>query len=152
MGLIMTADLDARKVTYEDTAQAQAAIEDASAVARDYVSPIFDEVEAAAQDNPVPAAVTAVVVGMVRRVLTNPSGHAAETLGDFSFQAGVNAVATLMPTARERRMLRRAAVVYAKANALDVPSWGAGGVNMQADLPAPPAYWDGIKLPSDDAI
>lgn len=150
MGLITTADLDARHVGYEDVGQAQAAIEDASAVARDYVSPILDDVEAVAGDgNPVPAAVTAVVVGMVRRVLTNPMAHAAETLGDFSFQAGSNLVASLLPTARERRMLRRAAARYAKANGLVVPSWGASSPYMQADLPAPPAYWDGIKLPSD---
>jgi hypothetical protein len=151
VGLITTADLDARKVTYEDSAQALAAIEDASAVARDYVSPILDDVDRGGTPD-VPGAVVAVVVGMVRRVLTNPSGHAAETLGDFSFQAGSNAVATLMPTQRERRMLRRAAAAFAKAQGLTVPSWGASGVNMQADLPAPPAYWDGIKLPSDDTV
>ena len=99
MGLITTDDLDARKVEYEDADQAEAAIEDASAVARDYVSPILDDVERG--DTPdVPGAVVAVVVGMVRRVLANPRGLAAETLGDYSFQAGSNAVATLMPTPR----------------------------------------------------
>lgn len=149
MGLITTADLDARRVEYEDNGQALAAIEDASAVARDYVSPILDDVDRGESPD-VPGAVVAVVVGMVRRVLTNPSGHIAETLGDFSFQTGSNAVATLMPTARERRMLRRAAARFAKANGMDVPSWGAEGVAMQADLPAPPSYWDGITLPSDD--
>jgi hypothetical protein len=151
VGLITTADLDDRKVEYEDTAQALAAIDDASAVARDYVSPILDDVDRGGSPD-VPGAVVAVVVGMVRRVLTNPRGLAAETLGDYSFQAGANSVATLMPTQRERRMLRRAAAAFAKAQSLDVPSWGASSGYMQADLPAPPAYWDSIKLPSDDSV
>jgi hypothetical protein len=148
VGLITTADLDDRKVEYEDNGQALAAIEDASAVARDYVSPILDDVDRGGTPD-VPGAVVAVVVGMVRRVLTNPRGLAQETLGDYSFQAGSNAVATLMPTSRERRTLRRAAAAFAKAQGIAVPSWGASGVYQQADLPAPPAYWDGIKLPSD---
>lgn len=151
MGLITTVDLDDRKVEYEDNGQALAAIEDASAVARDYVSPILDNVDRGGTPD-VPGAVVAVVVGMVRRVLTNPRGLAAETLGDYSFQAGVNAVATLMPTTRERRMLRRSAAAFAKAQGLTVPSWGASGAYQQADLPAPPAYWDGIHLPSDDVV
>lgn len=157
MGLITTADLDARKVEYEDVPQAEALIEDASALARDFVAPILDDVERG--DTPdVPGVVVAVVVGMVRRGLTNPRGLAQETLGDYSFQAGSNAVATLMPTAREKRMLRRAAVAFVKAQpgyvkgVTAIPSWGAEGVRQQADLPAPPAYWDGIRLPSDDNV
>lgn len=134
MGLIAVADLDARQVEYADNAQALAAIEDASAVARACVEPIFDDVETP----DAPAVVVAVVVGMVRRVLTNPRGLAQETLGDYSFAAGANAVATLLPTARERKLLRKAAVAYAKANAMDVPAFGTGGVYTQADLPVPP--------------
>ena len=151
MGLILVADLDNRQVEYADTAQAQAAIDDASAVARACVSPVLDQVEAADTNNPVPAVVTTVVVGMVRRLLTNPLGHQSETLGDFSFAAGSNAVATLLPTAREKKLLRRAAVAYAKANAMDVPTFGADGVYQQVDLPAPPAFSEGITLPSDQA-
>lgn len=150
-GLINLTDLDARRVEYEDTGQAQAAIDDASAVARDYVSPVLDAVERGGTPD-VPGSVVAVVVGMARRVLTNPRGLASEQLGDYAFQAGSNAVATLMPTGRERRMLRRAAAVFAKANGMTVPSWGASSAYQQADLPAPPAYWDGIHLPSDDAL
>jgi hypothetical protein len=149
VGLITAADLDARKVEYEDSGQALAAIEDASAVARDYVSPILDDVDRGGTPD-VPGAVVAVVVGMVRRVLANPQGLQSATLGDFTFAAGTNSVATLLPTQRERRLLRRAAAVWAKANGLPVPSWGASSVYQQADLPAPPAYWDGIKLPSSD--
>ena len=134
MGLISVADLDSRRVEYADDAQAQDAIEDASAVARACVEPVFDAVNSP----DTPAVVVAVVVGMVRRVLTNPRGLAQETLGDYSFAAGSNSVATLLPTARERKLLRKAATAYALANALDVPSYGADGVYLQADLPAPP--------------
>lgn len=131
-GLISVADLDARKVEYVDSAQAQAAIDDASAVARACTSPVFDTVNTPSA----PAVVVATVVGMVRRVLTNPRGLSQESLGDYSYAAGANSVATLLPTAREKRVLRRAAAVYAKANALDVPSFGADGVYLQADLPS----------------
>ncbi len=130
-GLISTDDLDARRVEYADGPQAQAAIDDASAVARLYVAPVLDGV-----DTPdAPAAVVAVVVGMVRRVLANPRGLAQETLGDYSYAAGANAVATLLPTAREKRLLRQAAAAYATANDMEIPAWGTGGVYQQADLP-----------------
>jgi len=130
-GLISVADLAARKVEYEDTVQAQAAIDDASAVARACAEPTLD----ALTDETAPAAVKAVVVGMVRRVLANPRGLAQETLGDYSYAAGANAVATLLPTSRERKLLRKAAAAYAKAQGDTIPAYGAGGVYMQADQP-----------------
>ena len=134
MALITTADLDARGITYADAAQGAAAIADASAVARSYVYPVLDGV-----DSPdTPAAIVAIVCNMARRLLTNPVGLAQETLGDYSYQAGTNGVATLMPTARERRMLRQAAAAYAVANAIEFAAWGSGGLYMQADLPADP--------------
>jgi hypothetical protein len=129
-GLISVADLDARQVSYTDSAQAQAAIEDASAVARACVEPTLDDVDAP----DAPAVVVAVVVGMVRRVLTNPSGFSQETLGDYSFATGGGGVATLLPTSREKRLLRKAAAAYATAQGDDPPAYGAGGVYMQSDL------------------
>lgn len=140
MGLISIADLTARQVEYVDTAQAQAAIDDASAVARACVSPVLDAVNTPTT----PAAVVAVVVGMVRRVLANPRGLSQETLGDYTYMAGSNAVATLLPTGRERRLLRQAAAAYAKAQVppIPVPAWGASGVYMQADLPVPQTRLD----------
>ena len=132
-GLISVTDLDARQVQYADSAQAQAAIEDASAVARACVEPTFDDLEAGAT---VPGVVVAVVVGMVRRVLTNPSGFAQETLGDYSFATGGGGVATLLPTAREKRVLRKAAAAYANAQGDTPPAYGTGGAYMQADFPA----------------
>lgn len=141
MGLIAVSDLDARQVEYVDSAQAQAAIDDASAVARACVAPVLDDVETP----DAPAAVVAVVAGMVRRVLANPRGLQSETLGDYTYAAGSNAVATLLPTQRERKILRQAATAYALANDLDVPTWGAAGPYMQADLPATTV--DDIVLP-----
>jgi hypothetical protein len=130
-GLISVADLDARQVEYVDSAQAQAAIDDASAVARACVEPTFDEVETPAT----PAVVVAIVVGMVRRVMANPRGLAQETLGDYSYATGGGGVATLLPTAREKRMLRKAAAAYATAQGDDVPAYGSVGVYQQIDLP-----------------
>lgn len=140
MALITTDDLDARRIEYADAAQAAAAIADASAVARSYVAPVLDSVNSP----DTPDAVVAVVCGMVRRGLTNPRGLAQETLGDYSYAAGANAVATLLPTARERRLLRQAAAAYATANDMDIPAWGAGGVYQQAELPVDP--WDDLGL------
>ena len=145
MGLISVADLDSRQVEYVDNAQAQAAIDDASAVARACVSPVLDAVETP----DAPALVVAVVVGMVRRVLTNPRGLQSETLGDYNYAAGTNAVATLLPTQREKRLLRTAAAAYATANAMDIPAWGSAAPYMQADLPASTTPVDEIVLPSD---
>ena len=133
MGLISVTDLDARQVEYVDSTQAQAAIDDASAVVRACVEPTFDAVEAP----DTPAAVVAIVVNMVRRVLTNPRGLAQETLGDYSYAAGANAVATLLPTTREKKLLRKAAAAYETAQGNDVPAYGAGGVYLQTDLAAP---------------
>jgi hypothetical protein len=76
------------------------------------------------------------VCGMVRRLLVNPVGLAQETLGDYSYQAGANGIATLLPTARERRMLRAAAAAYAAENDTEFEPWGADGVFMSAPLPA----------------
>lgn len=132
-GLISVSDLDARQVEYVDSTQAQAAIDDASAVARACVEPVLDDV--AAPDTP--GAVVAVVVNMVRRVLTNPRGLSQETLGDYSYAAGSNSVATLLPTTREKKLLRKAAAAYATAQAMDVPAFGADGVYQQTDLASP---------------
>lgn len=145
MGLIAVSDLDARQVEYVDAAQAQAAIDDASAVARACVSPVLDDVETPNA----PALVKAVVVGMVRRVLTNPRGLQSETLGDYTYAAGTNAVATMYPTVREKKLLRQAAAAYAIANALDVPAWGSSAAYMDEEFPAAPAAIDDIVLPSD---
>jgi len=130
VGLISIDDLDVRRISYADAAQAQAAIDDATAVARSYAEPVLDDLETP----DTPAAIVVVVTAMVRRVLTNPNGLNMEVLGDYTYQTQ-NAVATLLPTARERRMLRKAAATYAKAEGLPFPAWGTDSVFQQADLP-----------------
>ena len=135
--LVVRADLDARQIKYVDAAQADAAIADASAHVRDCVSPVFDFVHRGGSPD-VPASVVSIVCQMVRRVLTNPTGLTMETLGDYTYQANVN-TATLMPTAREKRALRRAAALFATEYSIAFPAWGSGSVPMQADLP--PGYY-----------
>lgn len=129
MGLATLVDLDARHVEYEDVFQAQAAIDDASAVARTCVAPQLDDVDAtndslpAAQQDVDPT-VVAVVVNMVRRVIANPRGLTQESLGDYSYSTGGQGVATLLPTAREKRLLRHA-----------VGGTDLASVPLTADLP-----------------
>jgi hypothetical protein len=120
-GLISTDDLDARGIAYADTAQAQAAIDDASAVARTCVGTLLDDVETP----DTPATVVAIVAGMVRRQITNPRALTQESLGDYSYSSGGDGgVASLFPTKRERQLLRRA-----------VGALGAGSVAMEGYLP-----------------
>jgi len=113
--LITIADLDARGITYLDAAQAQAAIDDASAVAAACVAPHLDDV---APPN-VPGAVVAVVAAMVRRGLTNPRGLAQESIGDYSYASGAQPGASLLPTTREKKLLRRA-VGYLPVGSIDL--------------------------------
>lgn len=109
-----------------DPAQAEALIEDASALVRDAATPELDDVNAP----DTPAAVVAVVVNMIRRGWRNPLGHQSETLGDYSYAAGAGGggVATVYLTRRERRVVRRAA-----------GKLGAGGLAMTGDLPWQPS-------------
>lgn len=109
-----------------DPGQAEALIDDASALVRDAATPELDAVEASAT----PAAVVAVMVNMIRRGLRNPLGHQSETLGDYSYGAGDGGggVATLYLTRRERRVVRRAA-----------GKLGASTLTMTGDLPWQPS-------------
>lgn len=109
-----------------DSAQAQALIDDASALVRDAATPELDAVNAP----DAPAGVVAVMVNMIRRGLRNPLGHQSETLGDYSYAAGMGGggVATLYLTRRERRLVRRAA-----------GKLGASSLTMTTDLPWQPS-------------
>lgn len=126
-------DLEDRGIETQDSDQAQAAIDDASAAVRAYVAPVLDLVERGGTPE-VPGAVVAVVCGMVRRVVTNPTGLTMETLGDYSYQASVNA-ATLLPTARERKILRAAAAAFAHEQGMPVPAFGSGSLQMTTGVP-----------------
>lgn len=133
MGLVSTDDLSARGIETASEAQAQAAIDDASSAVRAYVAPVLDGVDRGGSPD-VPDAVVMVVCGMIRRAVTNPLGLTMETLGDYTYQANVN-TATLLPTARERRVLRGAAARFARENGMDVPAFGSGSVAMRTEVP-----------------
>jgi hypothetical protein len=118
MGLITVAELLARPGFEDlDSGQADAIIADASAIVREVATPELDDVESPAT----PPAVVAVVVNMIRRGLRNPMGNTQETLGDYSYAGNP---ASLMPTRREVRLIRRAA-----------GKLGASSLTMTSDLP-----------------
>lgn len=142
-GLITVAELIARPgFESVDSTQAQALIDDASALVRDAASPLLDAVESPAT----PPVVVTVLVSMIRRGFSNPLGHQSENLGDYAYTAGTTGgVATLYLTSRERKLVRRA-----------VGKLGAGTLNMTGNLPdqASDEYYgfasgidDGIVLP-----
>lgn len=124
--LATTADLDARKIEYEDAGQANAAIADASAVVVAYLSR-FSGVDLTDMTDDETAAVTPVVVSIVRRLLFNPRGLAQEALGDYSYSLGGTMLGSLRPTRTERAALREAFGVK-----------GASSIEMKAPLPLPP--------------
>lgn len=82
--LIDVAALEARLGYSVDVSQADARIEDASALVRDIVS---DDVAL----DPVPSAIVPVVVSMVHRALDNPHGHESETVGNYTFRGAKTA-------------------------------------------------------------
>lgn len=133
MGLVSTDDLSDRGIETASEAQAQAVIDDASSAVRAYVAPVLDGVDRGGTPD-VPGAVVAVVCGMIRRAVTNPTGLTMEVLGDYTYQANVN-TATLLPTARERRILRGAAARFARENGMEVPAFGSGSVAMRTEVP-----------------
>lgn len=126
MGLITLPELLARPGFEDiDSTQAEALIEDASALVRDCVSPLLDDVEAP----DTPKSVVAVLVSMIRRGSSNPLGHTQEQLGDYGYsQGGGDGIATLYLTRREKRIVRKA-----------VGKLGAGSLNMEGDLPRQPS-------------
>jgi hypothetical protein len=138
VGLITVAELVARPgFDGIDSGQAQALIDDASALVREAASPHLDEVESP----DTPPAVVAVIVNMIRRGWTNPVGMAQESLGDYSYSTGGAGVATLYLTTRERRIVRRV-----------VGKLGAASATLDSDLPPQLSddYYTGIGL--DDGI
>ncbi|HEY8544955.1 MAG TPA: hypothetical protein VIL36_07900 [Acidimicrobiales bacterium] len=133
--LVTVADLLRRPgFAAADSGHLAALIDDASALVRDAVRPHLDDVEAPNT----PPAVVAVIVAMVRRGLHNPLGHAQETLGDYSFSVGTGGVATLAPTRRELRIVRRA-----------VGALGVGSVAMTGDLPLQRSELVALEQPGD---
>lgn len=111
--LITVADLETRlgsSLGETESAQAEALIDDASALVRDVAEDDFINDDGALD---VPPEIVPVVATMVRRSMENPLGRTGETLGDYSWQqqpsGGAGMPATLYPTRREKRIIRRAA-------------------------------------------
>lgn len=125
MALITVAELVARPgFDNLDSGEAEALIEDASALVRDAASPELDDVESP----DTPKAIVAVLVNMIRRGWSNPKGNAQETLGDYSYSTGGQMAATIYLTRRERRIVRRAA-----------GKLGVSSLPMTSDLPRQPS-------------
>lgn len=125
MGLITVQDLEARlgrTLNPTEATQASTLIDDASFLVMDIAGTDFmvDGVLA------VPGSVVPVVVAMVRRAMENPLGRTGENLGDFGWQQNAGGVtpATLFPTKREIRIVRRA---------VQKPRYGA--VTLEGQLP-----------------
>lgn len=111
--------------------QAEALLDDASALVRLEACGKLDDVE----PPNTPDAVTVVVISMVRRGSANPMGFQQESLGDHSYtdgQAGVGGVASLYMTNREKKIVRRA---------VRLPTVGAA--QMHGDLPLQPSDYLG---------
>jgi hypothetical protein len=121
-GLITVAELIARPGFENiDSGQAQALIDDASALVRDEARGLLDDVVSP----DAPPAVVAVMVNMIRRGWSNPMGHQSENLGDYAYTAGTSmGVATLYLTQREKRIVRRA-----------VGRLSAGSLTMTGTIP-----------------
>lgn len=126
MGLITVQDLETRLGRALDptqTAQAEAFIEDASALVQDIAGTDFINDSGVLE---VPGSVVPVVVAMVRRAMENPLGRTGENLGDYGWQMNAGGVtpATLYATRREIRIIRRA---------VQKPRYGA--VTLEGQLP-----------------
>ncbi|OHV42193.1 hypothetical protein BBK14_11265 [Parafrankia soli] len=106
-----------------DEAEAEALLDDASALVRLEARGLLDDV--VSPDTP--GAVRVVVIQMARRGWSNPAGYQQESLGDHSYTAGVSGssgVATLYLTAREKKIIRRAVGVL-----------GVGTAQLEGYLP-----------------
>ncbi|GAA3223223.1 hypothetical protein [Actinocorallia longicatena] len=119
--LITVADLLARPgFGNVDESQAEAVIDDASALVADVAAPVVLTAQT------LPKSIVPVLVSMVGRGLHNPRGLQSEQLGDYGWQGGGTA-AGLYLTREETRIVRRA-----------VGKLGVGTVTLEGDLPLPP--------------
>lgn len=123
--LIQVTDLETRlgrTLSSTQTTQAEALIDDASALVGDIADTDFlDD----AGDLDVPPAIVPVVVKMVRRELENPRGLTMETIGGYTWQSQTQGgPGTLYATRSEKRTIRRA-----------VSKLGAGSAQLEGYMP-----------------
>jgi hypothetical protein len=148
--LITIAELEARTgKEYADTAlaQANAAIEDASALVRQIGESEFHD---AGGDLALPEAIRPVVVAMVRRALEVPTGATAgltgEMVGAYSWQSAsgngsggsfAGPAASLYATRREVRIIRKAAGLSSlRSVTIESPYTTAGSGDLFAEIEA----------------
>lgn len=108
MSLITTSQLTARMgrdLTETQETQAEAFIDDASALVLQIA-----QLDSDWTDITLPEAVVPVIVSMVRRALENPRGLTSEQIGNYQWQAAPGSM-SIYATTQERRIIRRAAGV-----------------------------------------
>lgn len=121
--LIQVSDLTdrlGRSLDETETTQAEALIDDASALIRDVADDDFLN-DSGTLD--VPPSIVPVVVTMVRRALENPRGLSGEQLGSYSWQAQ-GQQAAIYANRNEKRIIRRA-----------VSKLGVGTAQLEGYLP-----------------
>lgn len=106
ISLLQLTDRLGRTLDATQETQAEAFIDDASALVLQIANLDTDWTDA-----DVPAAVIPVVVNMVRRAVENPRGLTSEQIGNYQWQAssGSSASSAIYATTQERRIIRRAA-------------------------------------------
>ena len=102
--LVQLTDRLGRPLDATQETQAEAFIDDASALVLQIAN-----LDTAWTDADVPDAVVPVVVNMVRRALENPRGLTSEQIGNYQWQAAAGSSSAIYATAQERRIIRRAA-------------------------------------------
>jgi hypothetical protein len=121
-------------LTEDEIAQVNALLEDASALILDVA-----DLDAPWTSATVPAALLPVVCEAARRAFDNPAGLQGETIGSYTWRAGVVTASGVYLTADEKRAVRRAA-----------GRLGVGTVTLTTDLPLPSLEGDVAALFSDD--
>lgn len=103
---LATLDYLEARLGYEvtDPAQAQARLEDASAIVRAYASKTWLDVDGHLIAD-VPEDIAGVVAGMVERIIRNPDGAVAETAGPFQRQLGPRAAERLYLSAMDKLVI-----------------------------------------------
>lgn len=101
------ADLSVR-ITVEDEARAQAALDDASALIRDAVDPVT-WVTDGDLDEDIPDIVRTVCLDVAQDRYANPDGHRQETIGNYSYMDSGDAVGGRQLSHAQRAQVRRAA-------------------------------------------
>lgn len=125
MALITTTQLTnrlGRTLTATQETQAEAFIDDASALVIQIA-----QLDTAWTDATVPDSVVPVLVSMVRRALENPRGLTSEQIGNYRWEAAPGSL-SIYATTDERRIIRRAAGVLSVGTVTLEGYLNAGGV------------------------